>query len=88
MADEALQGLNRITLEFPDEKTASAFLAWFCDGGGEETFMVADRHYAKRENRHPVIRFTYERAYPAWGYDREIHGPDRVVTAYAGPPEE
>lgn len=73
--------MKRVVFEFPDEVTAKAFLGWFCDGGGEEIFFESEEHRAERDKRKAVRRFDYERAYPAWGYKPEVHGPDFTVKA-------
>jgi hypothetical protein len=81
--------MTKVVIEFPDEVTAMSFLGWFCDGGGEQDFMMGDKeHYAPRENRDPIIRFTYDRCYPGWGYDPKKHGPDRTVVAHQGEAEK
>jgi hypothetical protein len=75
--------MTRVVIEFPNEATAESFLGWFCDGGGEQQFMMAEQEcYAERDGRNPINEFTYERCYPGWGYDPKKHGPDRTIVAH------
>lgn len=73
--------MKRVVIEFPDEASAKSFLGWWSDGGGEQYFFEAEEIYAKREKRKPINRFDYERAFPAWGYNPDKHGPDFTVKA-------
>jgi hypothetical protein len=76
---------SKLVIEFPDAMARESFLAWFCDGTGEQDFMGLEREqYAAEDGRDPIIRFTYDKAFPAWGYDPVKDGPDKVVVAHAG----
>lgn len=76
---------SKLVIEFPDEKSRESFLTWFCDGTGEQEFMDLERdQYAEEDGRDPIIQFTYDKAFPAWGYDPAKDGPDKVVVAHAG----
>jgi hypothetical protein len=45
------------------------------DGGGEEAMTPAI--FA---NAGAFLKFDYSKAFPAWGYNPEIHGPEPVIT--------
>lgn len=61
----------KLVLDFPTEKDREIFLAWLCDGGGEYEFM----EYTDTT----VDSFDYSYAFPAWGYDPDIHGDPMVI---------
>jgi len=69
---------NRVVFEFVDSDTAARFLGWMSDGGGEQMFFESEEHHGGEV---AVIRMNYSKAFPAWGYNPEEHGPDRVVEA-------
>ncbi|ANS05731.1 hypothetical protein [uncultured Mediterranean phage] len=58
-----------------DEADITAIASHLSDGGGEEMLHPA----AFRDSKE--ITFSYAECFPAWGYDRQKHGWDRVVRA-------
>lgn len=73
--------MTRVIFEFPDEKAAEAFLAWFSDGNGEQDFFQSEEYHAEEEGRKKINHFDFAKAFPAWGYNPKVDGPDRVVKA-------
>ena len=74
--------MRRLIIEFPDDGSIDAFLGWFADGGGDQQFFMSEDYRASDDNRKPIGRFSYERAFPAWGYDPAKHGADLTVVAH------
>lgn len=79
---------SRLIIEFPDALARESFLTWFSDGTGEQDFMMMERdQYAEEDGRDPIVRFNYDKAFPAWGYNPAKDGPDKIVVAESGKPE-
>lgn len=76
---------NRLIIEFADAATVQRFLVWLADGNGEQDFFQSEEMHGPKI---AVRRMNYDRAFPAWGYDPEKHGPDRVVVAESDVQEE
>lgn len=80
---------SRLIFEFSDALARESFLTWLSDGSAEQEFMQLEQdQYAAEDGRDPVIRFNYDKAFPAWGYDPAKDGPDKVVVVESGKPEE
>ena len=73
--------MPKVIIEFTSEAEVEAFLGWFADGGGEQDFFMSEDVHAGSDKRKPINHFDYDKAFPAWGYDPKVDGPDRVVKA-------
>jgi len=71
---------HKLIIEFPTEHARECFLTYLSDGGGEYNFMTYDE-YLPEDEKHNIRHFDYSKAFDAWGYKEEIHGPDKLVKA-------
>lgn len=74
--------MSKVIFEFPDDNSADSFLAWFTDCGGEYDFLKGEDIAAGDDDRPPIIKFTYEKAFSSHGYDPQKHGDDPTVVAH------
>lgn len=69
---------RRVILDFETKEMATVFLGWLCDGAGEDMY----RNSLESEGYDAI--FEYNKAFPAWGYNKQKDGPDRVVKILKG----
>lgn len=71
---------RKVTFEFRDDAAAKRFLDWWSSGFGQS----GESSYLKRERERttppaPGPRLDYSRAFSAWGYKPDVHGPDYTI---------
>ena len=59
MAKHRKIGEHTVTFTFETKEVLEDFLAWFCDGGGEQGWHSDGPEYPN---------FDYSRCFPAWGW--------------------
>ena len=67
----------KLTIEIEgEEKDLMQIAEQLSDGGGEQSLTPGEF-----DDSGKFILFDYSRCFPAWGYNKKKHGPDRLVTA-------
>ena len=72
--------MAKLIFEFPNEESKESFLAWFscC---AESKYLENESEVAFNEDRKPITKFDYSKAFPAWGYNPILDGLEKVVEA-------
>lgn len=86
---KAMEGGRKISFQFIDDAAAQSFLDWWTQGfreSGEQSYLTRER--AQHKENSLKIKFDYSRAFPAWGYKPEVHGPHRTIQVQHLPPED
>lgn len=63
--EKCKQNKHQVIMTFPTEDHLKKFLAWFCDGGGEQQICYDP---SDKNDIFHNISFDYSRCFPAWGW--------------------